>query len=69
MSKKKMKPCPFCGIDVEVLEWPRDYVVKKRKYLYTVGGQHKKRCPMYACITPSYVEKRGAIIGWNRRKS
>ena len=54
-----IKPCPFCGRDVEVKsEMPRKYYIECR---------HKK-CTMLAVMTNQYINKESAIEAWNKRE-
>ena len=59
MSEIKLKPCPFCGGEAQVMRFPRC----DRKYVVICGNE---LC--YASIGNYSVTKEEAIQAWNTRK-
>ena len=65
----KIKPCPFCGVKMEICAWPLPYRIGKRRWQYTIGaagGAHKLRCPLCASIGYPYAKQHDAAVAWNR---
>ena len=54
--ESRLKPCPFCGEEAEIIELPK-------------GGLYRVQCKKRCCIKVSAMTKSEAIEAWNRRKS
>lgn len=56
----KLKPCPFCGVDVFTKEMVTE--------LFKIVGNHKEECPF--CLMhwgTGYENEESAIAAWNTR--
>ena len=53
----ELKPCPFCGVESEYVEY----------YLYGRVKAHFVYCTKCDVTQKNYKSKQGAIRAWNRR--
>ena len=63
MIDPKLKPCPFCGGEAQIIQ-----VQPKHGVMYAVGcdGKYGSNCPGYIWkMTPLYYTREQAIRFWN----
>ena len=59
LSKVIMKPCPFCGCEMGILEIGGGY---------EWYGRHKSMCPLEGNPSSSYARVLDMVGEWNRRE-
>ena len=56
----KLKPCPFCGVDVSIKEMVSE--------LFKIVGDHKEECPFCSMHwTIGFENEQSAAAAWNKR--
>lgn len=58
MKKIKLKPCPFCGGEPEIVK-----VQNKGQKFYVSWAD----CTQCRCSTPLFSTRREVVAAWNRR--
>lgn len=59
MSEAKLKSCPFCGNEAEIISQPMNFEINERTY--------SVRCRSCFCKVGNYTSESSAIHAWNRR--
>ena len=65
----KLKPCPFCGGEAELIDGRKSCVVTSNAYArpWTVGCTNTHKCSILMPSTRSYSTAAEAVEAWNTR--
>lgn len=66
MDETELKPCPFCGCEMEIDAVP-NYNMKDTMYFLVGKPEHDKGCMIWATATPRSYDKAMLVEFWNRR--
>lgn len=60
----ELKPCPFCGGEVELFDNSRDFSADRKRYF--IRCKNKKGCMMIMAFEVN-IDKNQTIKQWNKR--